>query len=115
MARLARKRPSALRDIAETGAYLGRDSLDAEIRFYDAAEQTLARLLEMPRLGRIWTTQAALRSELRVQPIRAFPNWLVFYRPTEEGIDVIRVLHGARDVGTILADEIAEAAPDEPT
>ena len=115
MARLARKRPSALRDIAETGAYIGRDSLDAEIRFYDAAEQTFAQLLEMPGLGRVWTAQVVLRTEVRVQPVRGFPNWLVFYRRTEQGIEVIRVLHGARDVGAILADEIVDGPSEEPT
>lgn len=114
MARLARKRPSALRDIAEAGAYIGRDSLDAEIRYYDAAEQAFTQLLEMPRLGRVFTMQVVLSAEIRVRPIRGFPNWLVFYRSTEQGIEVIRVLHGARDVGAILAGELMGGPFEEP-
>ena len=108
MVQRASKRPSALRDLAETGAYIGCYSLDAEIRFYEAAERTFAQLLEQPGLGHNYAPREALDFELRVQPVRGFSNWLVFYRPTEQGIEVIRVLHGARDVGAILADEIMD-------
>jgi hypothetical protein len=31
---------------------------------------------------------------------------VVFYRPVDGGIEVIRVLHGARDIDNILADEL---------
>ena len=36
--------------------------------------------------------------------IRSFPigNYVVFYRPTEEGVDVVRVVHGARDFTTMF-------------
>ena len=32
--------------------------------------------------------------------LRSFPvdNYIIFYRPISEGIQVIRVLHGARDI-----------------
>jgi plasmid stabilization system protein ParE len=31
---------------------------------------------------------------------------LVFYRPTDQGIDIIRVLHGGRDFPTLLEKEL---------
>jgi toxin ParE1/3/4 len=34
-----------------------------------------------------------------------FDSHLIFYRARESGIEIIRVLHGARDIGPILADE----------
>ena len=37
--------------------------------------------------------------------IRGFPNHLIFYRPTDDRIEVIRVLHAARDIETILGRE----------
>ena len=43
--------------------------------------------------------------ELRIFPISQFPTYLVFYRPLPEGIAVVRVLHGARDIGGILAED----------
>lgn len=46
----------------------------------------------MPGLG---------RQESKLAPnLRSFPlgNYLIFYRPIEDGIAVVRVLHGARDI-----------------
>lgn len=37
--------------------------------------------------------------------VKGFENFLVFYLPGREGIDVVRVLHGARDIVSIFADE----------
>jgi len=41
------------------------------------------------------------RSRFDLSPeLRGFPvgNYLVFYRPASDGIEIIRVLHGARDI-----------------
>lgn len=42
---------------------------------------------------------------LRSWSIRAFENYLIFYFQTEAGIDVVRVLHGARDLERIFKAE----------
>jgi plasmid stabilization system protein ParE len=34
-----------------------------------------------------------------------FERISIFYRPTDYGIDVVRVLHGARDIARILRRE----------
>ncbi len=44
---------------------------------------------------------------LRRFPVRGFEKYLVFYLPREAGIDVIRVLHGARDIDNVFAQEEA--------
>ena len=30
--------------------------------------------------------------------IAGFDNYLIFYRPTERGVEIIRVIHGSRDI-----------------
>lgn len=61
MTRAVHKTPQALSDLAEQGAFIGRGSLDAEIRFYDAAEAALDRLAEMLLIGsRVEIDNAAL-------------------------------------------------------
>lgn len=35
----------------------------------------------------------------------AFGRYLIFYAPVHEGIDVVRVLHSARDVDAAFGDE----------
>ncbi|MFC1707767.1 DDE-type integrase/transposase/recombinase [Planctomycetota bacterium] len=42
---------------------------------------------------------------IRMWSIRGFKNHLIFYRPSPEGLDVVRVLHGARDIPRILGED----------
>jgi plasmid stabilization system protein ParE len=45
-------------------------------------------------------------AELRFLPLFSpFAKYLVFYRPVANGIEIFRVLHGARDIEGILAGE----------
>jgi toxin ParE1/3/4 len=39
---------------------------------------------------------------LRVSGIEGFEKYLVFYRPVDDGIEVVRVIHAARDLGSVL-------------
>jgi toxin ParE1/3/4 len=41
-------------------------------------------------------------SGLRRWPVREFENVLIFYLPRDDGISVVRVLHGARDWWSLL-------------
>jgi toxin ParE1/3/4 len=52
-------------------------------------------------------------TEVRYFPIPRYKKYLVFYRPTPGGIDVLRVLHGARDIHGILGEEFAEEEDDD--
>jgi len=38
-------------------------------------------------------------------PIGGYEKHLIFYRPVEGGIEIIRVLHGVRDVKGLLEEE----------
>ena len=42
---------------------------------------------------------------LRMWPMPDFPNHLIFYTCREEGIDVVRVLHAKRDIGSIFDED----------
>lgn len=41
---------------------------------------------------------------VRSWPIRHFMNYLIFYRPIDGGVEVLRILHGARDIERIFRD-----------
>ena len=57
----------------------------------------------MPEMGSLCGFQSAEAAGIRVWSIAGFENHLIFYRPIEDGIDVIRVIHGARDIVAIFA------------
>ena len=98
--------PAADRDLDDQAAYLAHEaSLETALRFYDAADATFQTLARMSGMGERWVSPEPRLDGLRVFRIKGFENHLVFYRPTEDGIAIVRVLHGARDIDSVLNDE----------
>jgi toxin ParE1/3/4 len=95
--------PTADRDLDEQALYyLERGAPKTARRWYDQAAVTfefLARQLEI----RAQTPWEALRG-IRSWPVSGFDRHDVFYRPLEERIEVVRILHGVRDINAILGD-----------
>ena len=59
----------------------------------------------MPGLGGMFEGQYFRGKDLRVWPIPGFRRYLVFYRPIDDGVEIIRVLVGSRDLDNALAAE----------
>ena len=85
--------------------FIAFDNLDAADRFLDAAQSTFQQLAEMPGMGRTRPFPQSVLKNLRSFRIRDFDNYLIFYRPIADGIEVFHVLHGARDLEAFFADE----------
>lgn len=102
--RTVTKKPRAKADLIDHYLFIGGDNLDAAERFLAAAEAAFEKLVGMPRMGRRWLSDDVRLDGTRVWPM---PGWkyLIFYRPVESGIDIIRVLHGAQDVIAIIEAE----------
>jgi len=54
------------------------------------------KLAAMPEMGR--------RREELAMHLRSFPvgRYIIFYRSMQEGIEIVRVLHGARDLPPLI-------------
>lgn len=94
---------SAVWDSAE---YLLRESPDAARRFILAAENTLTQIHEARFIGRRWLSTHPRLSEIRFLRIQGFPDYLIFYRIIEDGIEAVHLMHGARDVDSVLAEDV---------
>jgi toxin ParE1/3/4 len=105
MTRAVIVRPPARIDLLESYAFIGLGSAGNADRFLEAAEHTFRQLADWPTMGRRWRTPIRRLSNVRVWRVRGFPKWLVFYLSSDEAIEVLRVLHGARDLHAILNDE----------
>lgn len=102
--------PAADRDLDGQADYLAREaSLETALRFYDAARTTFEKLARMPGIGQRRDSSQPRLAGLRVWRIEGFENHLVFYRPIEDGIEIVRVLHGARDIDSVLKSEDGDA------
>ena len=93
------RRPLAETDILEIWDYIADDSLTAADRWVDHLDEQFRMLSTQPMMGRA-------RDEL-APGVRSFPfgRYVVFYVPLTNGIDVVRVLHGARDIDAVFNPE----------
>jgi toxin ParE1/3/4 len=95
MARLRRTiiAPRALRDLRAIRRWLAREAGKP------TADALLARV---PARARIYAERPmAGRDESLLEPsVRSFvvPPYIVYYRPGADGIALVRVIHGARDI-----------------
>jgi toxin ParE1/3/4 len=111
---IVNKRPSARRDLVDIFYYyVSKGTLPTARRFLAQAEATFQRLADMPGLGARYEPHEPLYAELRYFPVTRFRVYLVFYRPIPGGIEVFRVLHGARDINGILAEEFGIEEDDD--
>ena len=101
MARLIlRERADA--DIDEIVDAIAQRNLDAGRRFYDAILRDLQQLAAMPRMGARRHARNPRLKNLRSWPVGGYRNYLIFYLALENGVDVLRVLHAARDIDRII-------------
>ena len=86
----------AQEDILEIAFYIAQDNVEAAHRLMGKILRACDRLGASPLAGRA-------REELAPN-LRSFPveKYLVFYRPIHGGIEVMRVLHGARDIPALF-------------
>jgi len=100
------RREAALRDLDAQAEFIQQDSPDAAIRFLEAARETFDLLAKMPELGGVCEFGSPNAAGIRVWPIKGFKNYLIFYRPIQQGVEIIRVLHGARDIPAVLEEDV---------
>ena len=94
-------------DLINIRGYIDRDNHSAAVRFRYAAEETSSLLAELPEAGQIW--HSSRLADVRSQMIRDFPNYRVFYRPIQDGILILTILHGARDLDNAFDDLFRDA------
>ena len=99
MARVTR-RPLAAADILEIWDHIAEDSLDQADRWIDKLDEKFGILATQPLMGR---AREELAADLRSFP---FGRYVIFYMPVQDGIDVVRVLHSARDVDAAFGEEL---------
>lgn len=93
-----RKLPQADLDLDSIWSFIAADNIQAAERLIDRIGSVFQMLVENPLAGR---ERPELRRGLRSFPVR---NYIVFYIPVPDGIEVIRVMNGRQDID---ADDMA--------
>lgn len=102
------KRPQVIRDLIELATYISQENLEAAEQFLLAAEETFRQLAKMPKMGKSRDCVNPDLANIRQQAVKGFRKYLIFYRTRDTDIEILRVLHGARDIDTILDQDLGE-------
>jgi toxin ParE1/3/4 len=90
------KSPEAENDLDEIWWYIAQDKPDSADKLLDDIEEASRKLVRFPNMGRS-------RDELH-PGLKSFPvgMYLIFYMPISGGINIVRVLHGMRDIDSFF-------------
>ncbi len=84
--------PLAEEDLEEIWSFAAERDVEAADRLIDEITGRFDHLLAYPEAGR---ARHKLLVNLRSLPVK---RYVIFYQPTEDGVEIFRVLHGSRDV-----------------
>jgi toxin ParE1/3/4 len=84
--------PKAKADLSDIWQFMAEDSDDQADAFIDLIDQKFQLLAQQSGLGR--------RREELAEGLRSFPvgRYVIFYLAIPGGVQIVRVLHGARDI-----------------
>ena len=84
--------PLAEEDLEEIWSFVAERDVEAADRLIGEITGRFDHLLAYPEAGR---ARHDLLVNLRSLPVK---RYVIFYQPTDDGVEIFRVLHGSRDV-----------------
>jgi toxin ParE1/3/4 len=87
-----RKAPQADADLDSIWEFIASDSIRSADKQIGRIGEIFELLVENPLAGR---ERRELRSGLRSFPVG---NYVIFYIPLSDGVEIIRVMHGRQDI-----------------
>jgi len=89
--------PEALQDLQDVWYFIASDNVPAADKLENEFFEAFERLAEHPRMGHT-------RSDLTERNVRFWPvgSYLIVYRSLPTALQIVAVLHGARDVAEVI-------------
>jgi len=103
--RRVRVSPAADQDIDGNIAFIAKEQPEAALRFIDAVTTIFDHIARTPGMGSTRNYRNPRLAGMRMIPVFGFENFLVFYLATTRTIDIVRVLHAARNIEKIFAGQ----------
>ena len=93
----ARVSKRAEKDLERIRGYIAADNPEAAERVWHALLDTADLLAQNAQIGRPILNASPRHAEVRWFVVPQFRNYLIFYRPFQEAIIVVRILHASQD------------------
>jgi len=102
-------RPKADQDLEDQAFYLATQS-NPEVghRFLLAAHETFSLLATQPEMGWHCRLKDPRLASIRVFRVRGFEKMVILYRPRPDGVEIVRIVHGSRNLEAFLRRERIE-------
>ena len=85
--------------------FLQKAGIPVAMRFIDNAERAFEQIAAMPKIGPLLGLDELPYEDTRRWHIEGFDRLIILYRETQDGIEVIRVLHSSRNIVELLRDD----------
>ncbi len=82
--------------------------MNASDRFLRNIQKAFHKIAAMPGIGSPRDFENPELEGLRMFPVPGFPKVGIYYLTTDESVEIVRVLHGARDIASIFRVEETE-------
>ena len=89
-------RPQAEADLEDIALYIAEDNVQAAQQWIEDMYALCQQLGEMPSMG---VAKPYIRSGLRMLPAGSY---LILYQEVDKGVEIVRVIHGARQWQDLL-------------
>lgn len=89
-------RPEAKSDLDEIWWYIAQDNPNNADKFLDRIQETLLTLADHPIMG---ISRDQIKNGIRSHIVG---NYLIFYFPLQDGVDIIRVMNRVRDIESLF-------------
>ena len=90
---------AAVKDLDYICEYIARQNSRAASQLFDAIRKKCKLVASFPNMGKSYSRLAANLRGFIVE------DYVVFYYPREDGIDIIRVISGYRDFETLFLED----------
>lgn len=92
--------PQANQDLLDIWSFIARDSFDAADRVEAAVFRACDLIAKSPRAGH--TRKDLTNLPVRFWFVHPYSNYLIVYNPESKPLQIIRILHAARNLPSIL-------------
>ena len=90
---------AAVKDLNDICEYIARQNFKAASKLFDAIRKKCKRVANFPNMGKSYSKLAANLRGFVVE------DYMVFYYPREDGIDIVRVISGYRDFEALFLED----------
>ena len=90
--------PAAREDLQQVHDYIAQFDNDNALHFVERIAERFSLLSDYPYLG---VARPRFGADIRSLVV---PNsdYIIFYRPIDDGVEVLRVVHGSQDLGKLF-------------